>query len=110
MKVFLLLIIFTFYGCLTREVWIDNEYLMFNKLELSNEQCLVFDSRIGQDVKYSENEKTYYIRKNTVQKYVEIPMKVLITPLTITIDTVSTCVVGLVSDPRALAAVLQCAK
>ena len=94
---------------ITESLWkSDSYYYRIESDQFSELQVIEMDKTVD-GYKIIKSGKTYYIKKNWIQQYGEISIKVLATPVTVSFDAASIVVVGAVSDPKFLEFVLQIA-
>ena len=94
---------------ITESMWkSDSYYYKIEGGELSESQIIDLDKTVN-GYRIIKSGTTYYIKKNWIQQYGEISVKVLATPATVSFDAASIIVVGAVSDPKFLEIILKIA-
>ena len=94
---------------ITESMWkSDSYYYKIEDGQLSESQVFDLDETVD-GYKIIKSGSIYYIKKNWIQQYGEISVKVLATPVTVSFDAASIIVVGAVSDPKFLEIILEIA-
>lgn len=91
-------------GCsdrlLTEQLWqTDSQYYVLEKNTISTDQLQsLHDSADG--YKLIETNSSFYVKKNWIQYYGDLSVKLVATPVAVSLDMAHIYIVGAVTDPQ----------